>query len=111
MSELLSYGQFLRDIKNFKKAGASSGSDFSIYDTPGHKYFKIMFYFGSEPDDFASGSTGFLAPTWEFINTGYNFEGDDDWRNLNNHNGDRLFADISKKLITKENTRLIINIK
>ena len=93
MSELLSYGQFLRDIKNFKKAGASSGSDFSIYDTPGHKYFKIMFYFGSEPDDFASGSTGFLAPTWEFINKGYKFNGEDKWNTLNKYNGNRGMAD------------------
>ena len=67
MSELLSYAQILSDIKKFKQAGTANGDSFNIYDTPGNKYFKILFYFGSESNDESIGSSGFLAPTWEII--------------------------------------------
>ena len=67
MSEILSYVNILKDIQHFKKSGTQHGSDFNIYDTPTHKYFKILFYFGSEPEYGADGSSGFLAPTWEIF--------------------------------------------
>ena len=69
MSELLSYNNILKDIKRFKRSGTADGDDFNIYDTPAHKYFKILFYFGSNSefggDDNVS---GLLAPTWEVFN-------------------------------------------
>ena len=72
MSELLSYKNILSDIKNFKRAGtiyADKAGDFNLYDTPSHKYFKILFYFGSTPELFATDySSGLLAPTWEYFN-------------------------------------------
>lgn len=67
MSELLSYNNILNDINNFKRAGTASGSDFNIYDTPAHKYFRLLFYFGSTPE-FGNGyGSGLLAPTWDNI--------------------------------------------
>jgi hypothetical protein len=72
MSELLSYGNILADIKRFKNAGGariSGSNDFNLFDTPSHKYFKILFYFGSVPEAFATDSpSGLLAPTWEEFN-------------------------------------------
>lgn len=67
MSELLSYKHILSDIKNFKKSGSQFGDEFNIYDTPAHKYFKILFYFGSTPEiDSNEYGSGLLAPTWEY---------------------------------------------
>ena len=43
MSELLSYKHILDDIKKFKRSGTKYGDDFNVYDTPAHKYFKILF--------------------------------------------------------------------
>ena len=70
MSELLSYKHILNDIKKFKRAGSVYGDEFNIYDTPAHKYFKILFYFGSSPEIFTATETGsgLLAPTWELYN-------------------------------------------
>ena len=64
----LSYGKILRDIHNFRSSGTSTGSDFNIYDTPGQKYFKIMFYFGGLAEDEENNNylSGLLAPSWEF---------------------------------------------
>lgn len=67
MSEILSYKHILSDIKNFKNSGTYYGSDFNIYDTPSHKYFKILFYFGSQPEFGSGNSSGLLAPTWETV--------------------------------------------
>ena len=71
---ILSYAQFLKDIKNFKSAGTKSGNDvsrdFNLLDTPAQKYFKILFYFGSmsEYDTDTNHLSGLLAPTWEVFN-------------------------------------------
>jgi hypothetical protein len=68
MSELLSYKHILNDIKKFKRAGSKYGDDFNVYDTPAHKYFKILFYFGSESEFGSENGSGLLAPTWEVFN-------------------------------------------
>ena len=70
MSEFLSYAQFLKDRSEFRKSGTKSGSDFNIYDTPSHKYFKIIFYFGdvSVGASIEGLSSGLLHPTWEIFN-------------------------------------------
>ena len=68
MSEFLSYKNILNDIKNYKKSGSKSGSDFNIYDTPTHKYFKVLFYFGSNSEFGNDDGSGLLAPTWEIFN-------------------------------------------
>lgn len=66
MSNLLSYTNILDDIKQYKSSGTKFGHDFNIMDTPSQKYFKILFYFGSAPEDFSPyESSGLLAPTWE----------------------------------------------
>lgn len=74
MSEMLSYGQFLKDREEFRKSGARSGEKFNYFDTPSNKFFKILFYFG-EVGDSNNGSTfgnanGLLAPTWEYYKKG-----------------------------------------
>ena len=77
MSELLSYKHILRDIKKFKRAGSVYGDQFNIYDTPAHKYFKILFYFGSSPELFATEEgSGLLSPTWEIYNKKYSNNND-----------------------------------
>ena len=78
MSELLTYQNILDDIKNFKRSGTAHGNDFNYYDTPSHKYFKILFYFGSASETYNDSTinnnnkkesepsySGLLAPTWE----------------------------------------------
>jgi hypothetical protein len=65
MSELLSYSNILNDINNFRRSGSASGADFNIYDTPAHKYFRLLFYFGSNPEFGDGFGSGFLAPTWD----------------------------------------------
>lgn len=66
MSNLLSYKNILDDIKRFKSSATKFGDDFNRLDTPSHKYFKILFYFGSVPEMYATeSSSGLLAPTWE----------------------------------------------
>lgn len=69
MSELLSYKHILDDIKKFKRSGTKYGDDFNVYDTPAHKYFKILFYFGSTSEFGEDDGSGLLAPTWEIFNT------------------------------------------
>ena len=68
MSELLSYQNILQDIKNFKNSGTNHGSDINIYDMPSHKYFKLLFYFGSNSEFGNDDGSGLLAPTWEVFN-------------------------------------------
>ena len=67
-TNILSYYNLLEDIKKYKRAGTTYGTvgdDFNKFDTPSHKYFKILFYFGSTPEFFDSDSgSGLLAPTW-----------------------------------------------
>ena len=70
----LSYNRFLIDRKKFQRAGGQSSDEFNLYDTPAHKYFKILFYFGSDANgksttirDYANDSevlSGLLAPSW-----------------------------------------------
>lgn len=71
MSQYLSYAQFIKDVQNFKKSGKKSGHEFNKYDTPTHKYFKILFYFGGTNANLAIDATGdasgLLSPTWEFF--------------------------------------------
>lgn len=79
MSKYLSYAQFVKDRQLFKRAGTNSGDAFNIYDNPSHKYFKILFYFGSNADKEANltsstnigNSSGLLAPTWDIFDTSF----------------------------------------
>lgn len=67
MDNIISYASFLKDRDNFRSSGTKKGSDFNFYDTPSHKFFKILFYFwNSDIDDDLNHSGGLLAPTWEF---------------------------------------------
>ena len=71
-NNVLSYGRFLKDIQDFKNSGTRTGSEFNLFDTPGKKFFKILFYFGVDNDmDIPTG--GLLSPTWNTIgnNTKY----------------------------------------
>ena len=38
----LSYNEFYNAREKFRKSGTKSGDEFNLYDTPGHKYFKIL---------------------------------------------------------------------
>lgn len=69
MTDYLSYGQLIKDIQNFKKSGTIHGDEFNLYDTPTHKYFKILFYFGDafERSNEYGFSNGLLHPTWEIF--------------------------------------------
>ena len=67
MDNIISYASFLKDRDNFRSSGTKKGSDFNFYDTPSHKFFKILFYFwNSDIDNDLNHSGGLLAPTWEF---------------------------------------------
>lgn len=86
---ILPYYRMLDDIKNFKTSGTVYDMDenFNMFDTPAHKYFKLMFYFGSDSEFKDSSSaqpqkfdgSGLLAPTWE----SYKLTGDDKFYNHN----------------------------
>lgn len=66
MDNILSYAAFLKNRSDFRRSGTRTGSEFNIYDTPSHKFFKILFYFWNEDTDGAiNHSGGLLAPTWE----------------------------------------------
>lgn len=55
-----------RDIFR-SSGGAADPGDFNKFDTPGHKYFKIFFYFSNGDSDnncFFESDSGLLAPTW-----------------------------------------------
>lgn len=78
MDNIISYASFLKDRDNFRSSGTKKGSDFNFYDTPSHKFFKILFYFwNSDIDDDLNHSGGLLAPTWEF----YSDDGSDKYMN------------------------------
>lgn len=78
MDNIISYAAFLRDKDNFKSSGTRMGSDFNLYDTPSHKFFKLLFYFwNSDLDDNLMHSGGLLAPTWEI----YRDDGSDKYMN------------------------------
>lgn len=67
MSNFVSYDNLIRSRNDFRRAGTNSGSEFNIFDTPNHKYFKLFFYFnnGDETGDSKlESSNGLLAPTW-----------------------------------------------
>lgn len=75
MDNIISYAAFLKDRTNFIKASGHEGSEFNIYDTPSHKFFKILFYFWNDDyDNNTNHSGGLLAPTWEIFNK-HNSEG------------------------------------
>ena len=73
---LYSHADFLYSRDNFVKSGGHVSDDFNKFDTPGHKYFKILFYFCNGDSEGVSagnlgpnqknviGNTGLLAPTW-----------------------------------------------
>ena len=67
-TNILSYTKILEDIQQFKRAGTKTGKDFNALDMPSHKYFKILFYFGSNAEFDAINSSGLLSPTWEVFN-------------------------------------------
>lgn len=73
MSSLLTYASIIQSLNKFREAGTST-SDFNRFDTPGHKYFKIFFYFNNGDVDSGAGqvtdSGGLLAPTWSIPNIG-----------------------------------------
>ena len=64
----LTYESVLEDRQKFIQAGTRNGSDFNFFDTPGTKFFKLVFYFYNSDvnaRDFGmTGHGGFLAPTW-----------------------------------------------
>lgn len=69
---ILPYYRMLDDIKSFKTSGTAYDMDenFNMFDTPAHKYFKIMFYFGSTAeanDNDIRTASGLLAPTWQSV--------------------------------------------
>ncbi len=67
----LSYANYLKIMKDFKKAGTKHGNDFNYLDTPTHLYFKILFYFHNGDIDNPGKidrSGGLLSPTWNYIN-------------------------------------------
>lgn len=67
-TEPLSYGEFLNNIKKFKTAGTRNGDEFNKFDTPGHFYFRLMFFFWNGDNDLnESGSGGLLSPTWQLL--------------------------------------------
>lgn len=67
----LSYNEFYNTREKFRKSGTKSGDEFNLYDTPGHKYFKIFFYFWNNDIDNVDStglrSGGLLAPIWEIL--------------------------------------------
>lgn len=78
MDNIISYAAFLKDRDNFRNSGTRTGSDFNLYDTPSHKFFKLLFYFwNSDLDDNLTHSGGLLAPTWEI----YRDDGTDKYMN------------------------------
>lgn len=67
MNNYISFANILYDRDQFRKAGTNSGSEFNLFDTPGHKYFRLFFYFynGDEEGHYSIQShNGLLAPTW-----------------------------------------------
>jgi hypothetical protein len=83
---MLSYAHLLNDIQNFKRAGTNSGSEFNYFDTKGHKFFKILFYFGQDNNNKDTNSSnksyfstgGLLTPTWNKFKDIETFQGIDD---------------------------------
>lgn len=69
-NNIISYAAFLKDRDKFRGAGTRTGSDFNIYDTPSHKFFKILFYFwNGDTENSTRHSGGLLAPTWEIYDS------------------------------------------
>ena len=51
----LSYSTIKNLIGQFRRSNGTEGSDFNKFETPGHYYFKILFYFNNpSQDDFTS---------------------------------------------------------
>lgn len=65
MSNYISYDNILKDRNNFRKSGTYSGSEFNLFDTQSHKYFKLFFYFNNgDVSGDLSANNGLLTPTW-----------------------------------------------
>lgn len=70
MSNLLSYANTIVDRMKFRQSGTKAGGQFNLTDTPGHKYFKVFFYFDNGDIDGLTNSSengssgGLLSPTW-----------------------------------------------
>lgn len=68
MNNILTYERILRDRDSFRKIDYESNG-FNAFDIPGHKFFKIFFYFDNKDADYGmtgndNNSGGLLAPTW-----------------------------------------------
>lgn len=81
-SDPLSYKTIRNLAQQFRRSNGSSGSDFNAFETPGHYYFKLMFYFNNPggDDDYSSNLLGCDWITNEFnenkqplSNTAYNY--------------------------------------
>ena len=73
INSYISYDNLLKDMSEFKKSGTNNGNLLNLFDFPSHKYFKILFYFGSVDEKLtrygtAGHSHGLLHPTWEIFN-------------------------------------------
>lgn len=92
LKDLLSYGTFIQDIKNFKRAGTRTGDEFNYLDAPAHLYFKILFYFYNGDIDnpgVQEYSGGLLSPTWNYIGNNtdyYNYNSAWAYLKMNNEN-------------------------
>lgn len=92
VKNLLSYGTYIQDLKNFKRAGTRTGDEFNYLDTPGHLFFKILFYFHNGDIDNPGDrelSGGLLSPTWNFIGEStdyYNYNSAWSYLKMNNEN-------------------------
>lgn len=85
---IISYAAFLKDRDNFRSAGTNHGSEMNIYDTPSHKFFKLLFYFWNDDHDRDDDHPfGLLAPTWHLFNGSERTN-----RNLAYHNFDTAWT-------------------
>lgn len=67
MGNLISYVNLLSERDRFRKSGGAHSSEFGLYDTPTHKYFKVFFYFDNGDvtgEQSLEAGNGLLAPTW-----------------------------------------------
>lgn len=61
----LSYGTIMNSLVEWRKSG-SRNSEYNELDSPGHKFFKVVFHFwnGDSYGDNLSMQSGLIAPTW-----------------------------------------------
>lgn len=81
-SNPLSYKTIKNLMSQFKKSSGFESSDFNKFETPGHYYFKLMFYFNnpSQDENLTSNLLGcdwltsqFDANNYKFSNSAYNY--------------------------------------